>query len=267
MILFLRQHSYRVFQAGARVFALLIPARYWYPAVLHLCRLQAFFLRPGSVLVAWLMNSWFQQLSALHRPFPISVRSTGDQVVHQAASNPKGFVICSGHLPLVHCLVKSLADLGHPPTAVVSKEKGSTDRKYPVWGLGRTLPAVLPGRDVLIKVRTILRHGGSVAALVDRGISRPFNLNIFRLIHSVGADVVFATVALQPDGEILVDYFVPPDPSWSTDEAISTNLQALQTGIDRALKPSSAQTATPIVPAKNISSESSAQFSSRDSSL
>ena len=279
MILFLRKNSFRVFQAGARVFALLIPARYWYRAVLQLCRLQAFFLRPliaispyrgdrrGSVLVAWLMNSWFQQLSALHRPFPISVRSTGDQVVHQAASNPKGFVICSGHLPLVHCLVRSLTDMGHPPTAVVSREKGSNEGKYWVWGSGEALPAMLPSRDVLIKVRTILRHGGSVAALVDRGISRTFHHNIFRLIHSLEAQVVFATVALQPDGEILVEYFAPPDPFFSSDETIAINLQALQAGIDRALMPSSKLTAAPVLPPKNIPPESAANFSRRNSIL
>jgi len=148
---------------------------------------------------------------------------------------------------LVHCLVRSLTDMGHPPTAVVSKEKGSHEGEYSVWGLGKTLPAMAPGRDVLIKIRTILRHGGAVAALVDRGISRPFH-NIFRLIPSLGAQVVFATFALQPDKEILVEYFAPPDPSFSSDEAIAINLQALQAGIDRALTPSSVQNAAPKVP-------------------
>jgi hypothetical protein len=279
MILFLRKHSYRVFQAGARVFALLIPTRFWYSAVLHICRLQALFLRPliaispyrgdrrGSVLVAWLMNSWMPQLTAFHRSFPMSLRSTGDQIVHQAALNPKGFVVCSGHLPLVQCVLRSLTDMGHPPTAVVSREKGSNEGKYWVWGLGKSLPAMVPGRDVLIKVRTILRNGGSVAALVDRGISRTFHHNIFHLIRSLGAQVVFATVALQPDGEILVEYFAPPDPFFSTDETISINLQALQSGIDRALMPSSTLTAAPVLPAKNITPESGAHFSSPDSIL
>src|SRR6476660_6970456 len=123
---------------------------------------------------------------------------------------------------------------------------------------------MLPGRDLLIKVRTILRHEGSVAALVDREISLTFHHNIFHLIHSLGAQVVFATVALQPDGEILVEYFAPPDPFFSSDEAIAINLQALQAGIDRALTPSSAQTAAPTLPGQKTNPESATQFSSRD---
>jgi len=157
--------------------------------------------------------------------------------------------------------------MGHPPTAIVSRERESNEGKYWVWGLGKALPAIVPGRDVLIKVRTILRHGGSVAAMVNRGPSGPFHHNIFRLIHSLGAQVVFSTVALQPDGEILVEYFAPPDPSFSSDESIAINLQALQAGIDRSLMPPSTLTTAPVLLAKNITPQSGAHFSQGDSIL
>ena len=178
------------------------------------------------------MNTWLGDLVSLQRPFPIPIKTKGADVVFDACANPKGMVICSVHLPLVNLILLPLVDMGHPPTAVVSGKTELINQKSPLWGRGDGLPAVVRSRNVLLKVRTILRHGGSVAALVDGGLGGSINPNMFRMIRLTEAQLVFVIPELQPNGEVLIEYFAPPDPFCNTDESILANLEALQTKVD-----------------------------------
>jgi hypothetical protein len=55
----------------------------------------------------------------------------------------------------------------------------------------------------------------------------PIHTNIFRIVRLIGARVVFAIAELQPSGEILVEYFEPPDPFLTREESIAMNLEVL----------------------------------------
>jgi hypothetical protein len=108
-----------------------------------------------------------------------------------------------------------------------------------------TLPVIFADKSVLIKVRNILRKGGLLATLVDANLGDPLNCNVFRLIRTVDARVVFFSTALQRGGEILVEFFAPPDPLCLTDESVLSNLLVLQSKADTILRlPSGRSTAT-----------------------
>jgi len=236
---FLRTHSFRLFR-GAAWTALLVPTSLWYQTALELSRLQALILRPiigftpyrrdrrRSVMVAWLLSSWLQQLTRIKRSFPIEIETEGQHQVIEASQHPGGLVICSVHVPLVYAVLHSLVDIGVPPTGVVAGEREKQHGKIPVWGRQVDLPAIPVNQYVLLKVRTILREGGAVFALIDAGFGDSPRRNIFRLIGKVGARAVLAVAALGPTGEIIVEYFDPPDPFCETEESIVANLEFLQ---------------------------------------
>ena len=236
---FLRKTSDVYFSASARLISAVLPPRLWYWTLLRICRLHALLLQPllsltpyredrrRPIIVAWLLHSWLRRFVALERLVPIPIRSTGTQVVDDARTNRRGMVICSVHLPLVQCILRPLVDAGQSPTAAVADAVEQLHQRVPVWGSREGIPAIVPDRNVWLRVRSILRHGGSIAVLLDPGLGESLNSEIFRFIRTIGARVVFAICELQPNGEILVDYFEPPDPFFTGDKSIEANLQAL----------------------------------------
>jgi hypothetical protein len=180
------------------------------------------------MMVAWLLNSWLQYLIKIKRVFPIEIKTEGRGVVIDACRHPAGLVICSIHMPLVHVVLHSLIDIGVPPAGVVAGKSEMEHGKIPVWGLQQDLPGILVNGLVLVKMRSILRHGGVVFALVDVGTGAPPRDNIFRLIRKSGARAVLAIPVLRPSGEIAVEYFDPPDPFCTSEESIAANLDFLR---------------------------------------
>lgn len=278
---FLRRHSPKFFGLLTGPIALLLPERLWYPAVLRVSRILAFFLRwliactsyrrdcRKSILAGWLLAGFLHRLVALRRPFPIPIRVQGTEVIRQAAANPHGVALCSVHLPLVDLGLRSLVDMNLCPDAVLSIQPETKDAKFPIWGLDRGLPVLLPSDPlVLLKVRNILRRGGSVAALVDAvlGQSR-FRTNLLRLVGRVGAQLVFIVSELLPDGDILLEYFAPPDPFCTSDESIFSNLDALQARVDRLLRSPSTQSSVSARPSNEKTSDpaTAIKFSGLDS--
>jgi hypothetical protein len=155
--------------------------------------------------------------------------------VIEASTNPNGCVFLSVHLPLTNLMLCALEELNHPPTVVVLHPSGFRGGRTPLWGKGRDLPGLAANRSVLLKARRILSHGGSLAALIDTGLDSPLNGNALRLSGLVGARVVFAITALQTNGEILVQFYTPPDPFCGSEEGVALNLEFLQEKLDNLL--------------------------------
>jgi hypothetical protein len=187
------------------------------------------------VVTAWLMEASLNHLIALARPFPIPMRYKGLEVILDARSNPSGSVLCSVHLPLVRLVLRLLVDLGIPPTAVIANEISIVNGRLPVWTTAHDLPGFIADTHVLFKARTILRRGGSLAALIDSNFGDPPNANVFRLIRSVGSRVVFFVSELQSDGAVLIEFLSPPDPFCTCEESVLSNMLFMQESIDRVL--------------------------------
>ena len=256
-LFFLRLHSNKMFNAAARLIALL-PPRLWYSAIFRICVLQASMIRPlialspyrkdgrRQVIVAWLLNSWLRQLAALRKPFPIPIRSQGSELILEASAHPSGLVICSAHLPLVHLILTSIVTLQQTLSGVVAGETEMRGGRIPLWGLSEDATGIVSDWSVLLRMRRILGQGGTVFALVDTYLGQTLRPNILRLVQRVEARVVFAFAELMPNGEILVEYFAPPDPICKNDQSIQMNLTALQVRIDRIMRSSSPHWIDPV---------------------
>lgn len=247
-LFFLRFHSSKLFALAGRCIATLLPERLWYPIVLRISRLQALLLRPlvalspyrrdfrRHIIVSWVLNSWLRQLSKLGRPFPIPLRTKGEGTIIDAYRHSNGAIICSVHLPLVHLILRSLAEMNLPPAAVVAGRTEMRNQKIPLWGLEGELPGILPSPTILLRLQRELRRGGAVFALVDTDLGDAIRPNMFRLVQVAKSRAVFAIPELLPNGEILIEYFEPPDPLCLTHPSILANMQALQYQLDRILR-------------------------------
>lgn len=256
----LRSAATLVFYGSARIISMVLPSRLWYPAILRLSRLQAPFLRFLSQLppyrgdrralapLGWLLNTWLFALVRLGRPFPIPVKASGLDVLLQAMDHPRGVLICSSHIPLAYICSRPLVDIRRPPTVVIAGGPAALNGEFAVWGLAQGLPILDPDSNVLVKIRTVLRRGGSVAMLIDTHLDLPYSPNVFRVARALGAQVVFTVAELQPDGSILVEYFSPPDPCCKTDEGVYANLQMLEDRVHRILSGSSGEQSTKTQP-------------------
>ena len=242
---------------GVRLIALL-PRNWWYPALWQISRLQTSLIwpihrltsdwidRPRSVHAVWVLNYWISRLVSAKGAFPIPIRIEGLDLIHNLIRNPTGTVVCSAHMPLLDACLQSLIERGYPPAAVIANRRILIDSRFPVWGKP-ALPGLPNGQAVLLKVRSVLRNGGFVAALVD-DVTGAYSPNLFRIVKLAGAKLVFVVPELRPNGDIEVEFFLPPDPSCQTEESIHRNLQVLQARADRILhKPPSEKVTAAVV--------------------
>jgi hypothetical protein len=235
---------------------MLLPARCWYPAIWRISKMQAFMVRPliqlsilrndfrRHALGGWLVNSWLKRLTSIQPQFPIPIRVKGQETILAASRNPRGMVLCSGHLPLVDACLPPLLDMNCRPTVVVAYSPEWADGSYPVWGVKDRLPIINRDGLVLVKARSTLRKGGAAAILIDTDLCKSYSSNTLRLVRIVGAEVVFMVAELREDVQILVEYFSPPDPFCRNDESIQGNLDSLQARIEGILHSRSAARGT-----------------------
>jgi len=267
-----------VFNYGTQLIVRVLPERWWYSALWRICRLLAFVLAPvirmsplrrdvrGHAVTSWLLDSWLQRLISA-RPFcPVPVRIKGGEIVREARGNPQGMLLCSAHLPLVSACLQSLMEMNCCPSAVVAQTSAMPDGRYPVWGFGRPVQGIATDGLVLVRVRSVLRRGGSVAVLVDNHFCESYSSHVFQLSRAVGAQMVFMIPELQPDGQILVEYSLPPDPLCRSEETIGLNLLALRSKVDGVLQGRSEKTPAEKVPTTAMGVESACLSASADSS-
>jgi hypothetical protein len=255
-----------MFNLGIFLITRLLPRRMWFPAIWRICRLQAFLAGPiiarsilrndprRKVIVAWTLEAWLRRLKRLQPEYVPPIEARGLETVPLASGNQNGLVFCSVHLPLVDATLAPISRIGCAPAAVVAANMSPGER-YPIWGYEEGLPAINSDGLALVKMRSILRRGGSVAVLVDTDWCTTFSANTFRLVRSLGTRLIFMLPEIQPNGQIVVEYSQPPDPLCSSDESIRLNMRALQVGIDRILSGHRKSQGMPVVPLRTITSE------------
>jgi len=245
----LRRFLDRVASIIAQSIGSLLPTPEWYTATVQVIRLLAPVCRLliGStrfrndprrgMIESWLISTILQRIDAFEKPFPVPIKTTGTEELFEAWNHPHGVVICSVHLPLWNLILRSLVDLNCPPSAVVAGTKAIWAGMFHPWGSVLRLPALVANKNVYIKARGVLRHGGSVATMMDLGAPLNLNLNLLRLIGTLGARVIFATVELGDGGDVLVQFSSPPDPFCRTEESIRSNIEFFKSKIDYVLHP------------------------------
>jgi hypothetical protein len=186
------------------------------------------------------MHAFLRHLPEFGRPFPIPIRTNGAEAVFEASRNPKGWMVLCVHLPLTQLILSALVEMHHPPTGVVSNLEALRGGRSPVWGKATGLPGLVSDGNVLLKVQRILNRGGSVTTMVDTALDCPLNGNMLRLIGLTGARAVFSSAALQASGEILVQFCALPDPYCRSEEAVTLNLEFIQSKLDEILSRQSA---------------------------
>ncbi len=206
----------------------LLSEKRWYPVSLKSTRILTSLIRPwlGETpdRSLWMLDYWLKNLFSYERPFHIPICTLGEEAIFAAKENPGGTAVISVHLPLAILVLRSLVDIGCAPTAVLSHGGYLRGGKFPV-GAGEGLPGLTPGPTVLVRARSVLRRGGLVAAMIDTQLGAPLNTNMLDLLGSVGARAVFALAWLQADGEIVVEYYNPPDPFCTSKEGILSNIE------------------------------------------
>jgi hypothetical protein len=237
---FLRQTFQRFSVVITRSIAVALPENRWYPTAFRLMRVLITVSGPFVTWTphraSWLIYGWLKQFLRYERRFPIPIRTVGGDVVQEARSNVGGVAVVSVHVPLGPFSIRSLVDIGCPPDAVLAHGDLLKDGMFPVWDKIDALPGLATEGNVLVKSRSILRRGGSIAAMIDTQLGKPINVNILRLLRSTGARVIFVLAELQASGEILVEFYNPPDPYCSTDEGILKNVEFFKKKVDDLLQ-------------------------------
>lgn len=221
------------FSGAALTICAPVPQHRWHAYAWKMTCWQASFLTPfvkeshRHTLKARILNLWLGALTSTGKPFPIKLRISGAEAVYEAAHNPGGVIISGAHLPMIRLLPRALAELGNAPTVLVASQQSPPGR-FVVWGMVEKMPALMPAPNVLVKVRTVLRRGGSVLMMADPHPGEPYSFQIFRLAPRVGARVVFTTWKLAHDGVIEFSFFAPPNPFCLSEKAIYENLEVLE---------------------------------------
>jgi hypothetical protein len=211
----------------------LLPESEWYQATFRITRFMAFISKPFShgepYRAEWMLYFWLKHLIESNRPFPIPTRAVGVEAILEARANSSGFVMVSVHMPLAHLALRSLVEMGFPPDAVLANKAALRDGKFPVGGRAEGVPGLAAGSGmVLVKARSILRRGGSVAALIDVELGTPLDPSILRLVGAMGARLLFALTEVQKNGEVLTRFYIPPDPFCRTTDGVKSNIAFLK---------------------------------------
>jgi hypothetical protein len=209
----------------------MLPERQWYSAAFGMMRILTTLTRPVIDWTphrkSWFLDGLLKMFLRFERPFPIPLRTVDEQVIYEARTNPRGIVVMTVHMPLNFFVARALAEMDCPPDAVIAGKDWINHGTFPIWGKVNVLAGLGVDGNVLIKTRSILRRGGSVAAMIDTPLGT-INANLLRLVGKIGARIVFALVELEATGDFAVRFHRPPQPFCSSNEGILENLEFLQ---------------------------------------
>jgi hypothetical protein len=169
-------------------------------------------------------------MSASGTRFDLPLKVHGEEILHQALASGRGTVIVAPHALLSLLILRYLHDHRHSPT-IVSVDPGIT-----LAGTGTVAPALQPSPHLLVVLRSRLRTGQIVCAMIDRlGAksrgkktvefeSQVGNLRVsdslFRLAVRCDAQVLFTSARAEPQG-VRLTVAAPRPASSGVPEAIA----------------------------------------------
>jgi hypothetical protein len=237
----------------ASLLTLVLPTKFWYPALLRMSRIQAGivrFFRRGRrdrTLEARILDRWLSLLSRMRCSFPIPWWTADYQALAETAAHEEGVIYCSVNAPLLSIALRALADLGYQKPSIAVTCQPGAEMPTVLSGSPDKLPVSEPSIDTLYESHATLLQGGSVLLMADPAQGLPYSPGLLRLAQVSGARVIFMFASLEPDGHIEVEFQRPPDPFCASEVSIEANLYALDIESQRILfGPSPARQKAPI---------------------
>jgi lauroyl/myristoyl acyltransferase len=189
----------------------------------------------GVLTEALMLDNWMRALT-FSGPYPIPLQTDQIEGLKQATPG-RGVLYCWTHLPLMEIPLRALFDLGRPADLVVADPGRIVDgNEFIIPGIQARNKAIPGDRHALIRVRTALKEGKSVACLADSEMFGPSSSQILRVAGMSGAFVVFTWAERQLGGTLKVIFMPAPHPLCKTDEEIRQNLDFLQIKNRKALE-------------------------------
>jgi hypothetical protein len=184
---------------------------------------------------ALMLDHWLHELT-LHGGFPIPWRLHGrDTLDHYEGSGP--VLYYTMHLPLCEIPLRVFIEAGYrAPVPMADRGRIVEHKTIVVPGLQARTPALPVTDSPLMRMRTLLQRGQSVACLADRYFAGDFYANPMRLAARLGVPVIFSSAELGPDGVVDVTFRPLPHPLCETADAITQNLRFLQETRERILQ-------------------------------
>lgn len=263
---FLRGSNAKAYRLVASLIVRLLPAGIWYRAAFFIARIQIGLIRPLAllgiypyrndigrwsirkrVIMARMMDRWLKNLEVHGQPFAVPIRISGVEAVQELARKGHGVLFCATHCFLAEVALRGVVESVPADLTLITSEARLRNGCL-VCGLDRILPTLYSEEDALLKARRILRRGGCVIALIDRSVGGPLGATILRLARATKSPAVLGVPELQPNGDILLEYFIQP--LLDSEESIQRTLDRAQAQRDRILQitPSSSASALPPSP-------------------
>lgn len=223
----------------ARIVARLVPARYWYRTALWASRTQGRitgWMGGNRFLTeALMLDHWLQELT-LCGEFPIPWRPAKIDALERAQRRT-GVLYCSTHLPLLDLPFRLQCEMGFRSPWAIAEIGRIIDAGFIIPGLLSRLRTIPADQYALVKLRSVLRAGESVACMVDAELGSPLSSRTMKVAGKVGAHVIFFWAERQTDGFIDIWFIDAPRPHCESEEAIEENLEALRAINQRILGP------------------------------
>jgi hypothetical protein len=227
-------------QRRALLFRLVVPRRFWFPAVLALSRVSATILHLAGLKAAaryeaFCVDGWLSELT-LRGPFPVKYKLVGAEHLAKSGADEAGLLYCTVHLPLAAVMMRACMESGASPDFVLAAPH-NIDR-HGQWvpaGMATGFNALPPGPSLIRRVRTVLSEGGRFATMADHEVGGPLRPTLMRLAGSVRARVILCWAVMNTNRTIVVTYRTAPHPIPDTEEKVWANLAVLEEQRERVL--------------------------------
>jgi hypothetical protein len=175
---------------------------------------------------AIVLDSWLRELT-FSGAYPIPWRPVNLDGIDRG--DKRGVLYCWTHLPLFSIPMYAWMEMGYEPPLVVA-DPGNIcgENEFMVPGKTQRARAIVANLHVLMKIRTVLHEGGSVACLADAELGGRVTSNVLRIAGQTGARVVFQWAERQADGTMDIYFINPPRPLNESEEDIEVNLEFLR---------------------------------------
>ena len=205
------------------------PPERWYPIALALARfsnraarrLKPTFFDPS--LVPRMLHRLLDLIAGDKRHFPIPIEVEGEELLHEYAALPGGFICCTAHIPFIKLFIPLARRVAAGREIKVAVRWPLEGGNIDVWN-DAPLPAIKTDNSILLHTRSLLRRNGCLLLVVDREQGEVISSNIFRFVHKMRSRILMTFPTLREDGTIVIRIVRAPGPECLNEEEIRANL-------------------------------------------